>query len=333
MQGGPTVSRRPFDPPGVLRRIAPFVASALLAFVPLLLPPENQDKGPIIAAFALTVAAVAAALLVPWRRLPDWMQILPPMTFFVLVALLRDAEGGGASGYAPLLILPVFWLALYGTAFQVALATVAATVTLALPILIEGAPRYPVGEWGRLIVWLAVAPVIGYTVQGLVRRIEQLARTDPLTHLPNRRSWEERLREAIARARRRDDPMAVAILDLDHFKRFNDAHGHPAGDRLLSGAASAWRASLREEDIMARIGGEEFGVLMQSTTIFEAEIVVERLRKATPEGETVSAGIAQWDGSESIEDLCKRADEALYAAKEGGRDRAVSSSRGSLQIP
>jgi diguanylate cyclase (GGDEF)-like protein len=329
MQGEPAVPRRPLDPPGVVRRIAPFAAAALLSFIPLILPPENRDKTPIIAAFLVLAVVVAAAVVIPWPRLPAWTQAIPAISFFFVVALLRDAEGGGESGYGPLLLLPVFWLSLYGTRLQVLVSTLAAAATLAIPILVEGAPRYPPSEWRRTIVWLAIAPVIGFTVQGLVRTIERLARTDSLTGLPNRRCWEESLREAMSRASRRSDPISIAILDLDHFKRFNDTKGHPAGDRLIAAAASAWNESLRSGDMVARLGGEEFGALMHHTTLVEAEVAVERLRKATPEGQTTSAGIAQWDGSETSRGLFQRADEALYAAKQGGRDRSVSSSRGS----
>src|SRR5688572_29250971 len=100
MKGEPAVSRRPFDPPGVVLRIAPFVAAAVLAFVALVLPPENKDKTPIIAAFSIMGVVVASSLFIPWRKLPAWAQIFPPLTFFFVVVLLREAEGGAISGYS-----------------------------------------------------------------------------------------------------------------------------------------------------------------------------------------------------------------------------------------
>jgi len=148
------------------------------------------------------------------------------------------------------------------------------------------------------------------------------ARMDPLTSLPNRRGWDESLTRELSRARREKTPLCVSVLDLDHFKDFNDAHGHQAGDRLLRGAASAWKLALRQSDMIARYGGEEFAVLLPVCGLDEAMTVIERLREVTPEDETVSAGVAEWNGYETAEAMIDRADLALYNAKRGGRDRA-----------
>ena len=166
----------------------------------------------------------------------------------------------------------------------------------------------------------------------LLARVEAIARTDELTGLPNRRSWEEELRRELARSRRRGERFAVVLLDLDRFKAFNDAHGHQAGDELLREAATAWRLALRVTDFIARYGGEEFALLLPGCPPGDPCVVVDRLRAATPMGQTCSAGISLWDGEESAEAVVARADAALYAAKRGGRDRLVladaSSSRG-----
>jgi diguanylate cyclase (GGDEF)-like protein len=114
------------------------------------------------------------------------------------------------------------------------------------------------------------------------------------------------------------------MLDVDHFKRFNDVCGHPAGDRFLREAADAWRGALRASDFMARYGGEEFVVLLPDCGIEEAYEIAERVRAATPLEQTCSAGIATWTGHESQELLIQRADEALYEAKARGRDRSVA---------
>jgi diguanylate cyclase (GGDEF)-like protein/PAS domain S-box-containing protein len=157
----------------------------------------------------------------------------------------------------------------------------------------------------------------------MLSREQAMARTDQLTGLPNRRSWDEELRRELERAKRAGHSVTMAFLDLDHFKSFNDDHGHPAGDALLREAANAWRLSIRTTDVVARIGGEEFGVLFPHCPPGNAPDLLERLRGATPRGQTCSAGIAVWDGQESAEDLMRRADAALYEAKEGGRDCAV----------
>jgi len=124
-------------------------------------------------------------------------------------------------------------------------------------------------------------------------------------------------------ARRAGRPLWLAIVDIDHFKAYNDSHGHLAGDELLRECAIAWDSVLRGSDTLVRFGGEEFLVLLPETGQAEAAAVVERLRAATPRGQTCSAGIAVWDGVADVDGLISAADAALYRAKEGGRDRLV----------
>jgi diguanylate cyclase (GGDEF)-like protein len=162
----------------------------------------------------------------------------------------------------------------------------------------------------------------------LLGQLEHLARTDGLTGLPNRRHWEQQLPRELARSWREEQPICVAMLDLDHFKHYNDLRGHQAGDRLLREAAAAWRAALRPYDVLARYGGEEFSVILPGCTIGDALALVERLRARTPDGESCSAGVAEWDGIEQAHALVGRADAALYRAKRAGRDRALSAGPG-----
>jgi len=154
-------------------------------------------------------------------------------------------------------------------------------------------------------------------------RLAHLALHDPLTDLPNRALFQEHLTVAIANARRSGDPVVVALLDLDHFKRFNDRYGHQAGDRLLKEAAAAWRAQLRADDLLARYGGEEFGVCVTGRTSAAVAEVLGRVQASTPLGQTFSAGVATWTGEEAPERLVARADEALYQAKHAGRSRVM----------
>ncbi len=155
----------------------------------------------------------------------------------------------------------------------------------------------------------------------MLDELERLARTDELTSLPNRRDWEERLPSELARAARAERALCVAMLDLDHFKAYNDRRGHQAGDQLLTAAAAAWLGVLRPYDVLARYGGEEFSLLLPDVDLDDAVALIERLRAATPEGETCSAGVAVWDGEEGAGALVGRADAALYDAKRSGRDR------------
>jgi diguanylate cyclase (GGDEF)-like protein len=116
----------------------------------------------------------------------------------------------------------------------------------------------------------------------------------------------------------------VVMLDLDRFKEFNDREGHQAGDRMLKLCASAWASQLRATDILARYGGEEFSLVLPGCSLPDGRVLMERLREMTPEGQTVSAGIAVWNGAEAALELVGRADTALYEAKRAGRDRVVT---------
>lgn len=177
-------------------------------------------------------------------------------------------------------------------------------------------------------VTAAVALLAGHAAAGIERsdllaRLESMVRTDALTGLPNRRAWDEALPREIERARRDKRPLTVAMLDMDHFSAYNEQHGHPGGDRLLKEAAAGWRSALRTVDTVARYGGEEFGLILPGAGPDEALAAIERARHATPAGQTCSAGIAHWDGSESAVALIARADRALYRAKQNGRNQAA----------
>jgi two-component system, cell cycle response regulator len=159
-------------------------------------------------------------------------------------------------------------------------------------------------------------------------RLEALLREDALTGLSNRRAILTQLGGMVSAARRHGHPLSIAMVDLDHFKRVNDSHGHKTGDAVLVASAHALRSHLRAEDQLGRLGGEEFLILLPDTDADAAGHVAEKLRlevagAGTPVPVTVSIGLATWD-SEAPEDLLHRADEALYAAKDAGRDRVMA---------
>ncbi len=155
-------------------------------------------------------------------------------------------------------------------------------------------------------------------------RLRDLALEDVLTGLPNRRALYGYLASALQRADREGTPLSLAILDLDYFKQFNDSYGHLAGDQLLKAAASLWVRQLRVTDMLARIGGEEFVLVLPDAHIDEADAIVEKLRSSTPLGQTFSAGLAEWNAVASAEELLSAADAAMYQAKRAGRDRTES---------
>jgi diguanylate cyclase (GGDEF)-like protein/PAS domain S-box-containing protein len=171
---------------------------------------------------------------------------------------------------------------------------------------------------------LAAEAAVAIERADLLSRLEAVARTDDLTGLANRRAWEEQLPRELARSRRDERPVCVAMLDLDRFKEYNDEHGHQAGDRLLKEIAAMWRHVLRPTDVLARYGGEEFVVLLPNCELERAIAVAQRLRGVVPDDESCSAGVACWDGIEGPEALVNRADDALYEAKREGRNRVVA---------
>jgi diguanylate cyclase (GGDEF)-like protein/PAS domain S-box-containing protein len=175
----------------------------------------------------------------------------------------------------------------------------------------------------ELLRLLAAEAAITIQRTDLLAQLHSSARTDALTGLPNRRVWDEDLERELSRARRHGGNLCLAMVDLDRFKAFNDRHGHQAGDQLLAATAAAWRPALRTTDTIARYGGEEFAVLLPHSDEEGALAVVERLLEVVPLGQTASAGVAAWDGSESAAELLARADAALYAAKGAGRARAL----------
>jgi diguanylate cyclase (GGDEF)-like protein/PAS domain S-box-containing protein len=202
------------------------------------------------------------------------------------------------------------------------------------PVLHDGTPvavlavawSEPIAELsaqhGALLGLLAAEAAVALERADLLARMESMARSDVLTGLPNRREWSERIAAEMSRARRHEYPLCIAVLDIDFFKRVNDTLGHQAGDELLRDAARAWRGALRDVDLLARWGGEEFAVALPACDLDHAMEVVERLRAVMPGTQTCSAGVACWDGRESADAVLARADAALYRAKDHGRDRA-----------
>ena len=151
--------------------------------------------------------------------------------------------------------------------------------------------------------------------------LRELSERDALTGVLNRRAWDQLLSSAL---RKGVQPLFVALLDLDHFKNYNDRHGHLAGDELLRHAARAWRSAVRAGDVLARYGGEEFAVLLAGCEEERAIEIAERLRRAPLDhDQRVSIGLARWDGREAPRSLVERADRALYVAKRAGRDRVA----------
>jgi diguanylate cyclase (GGDEF)-like protein len=311
----------------------PSFVAAFLPFFLLWLPPGHWRLGPLVGAGALTLAIGVIALRAPWTRLPGWAPSVLAFAYLVVVVLLRAA--GGPSGVSAMVLLPVFWLGLCGTRRQLWWLLAGVALVFVVPLALVGGADYPPSAWRAGILFIILAGIVGTTVQSLVTyvrgqererdrllaQLDGLANTDPLTGLRNRRAWEFELNRGLARARRTGEPVSVAVVDIDSFKAVNDVHGHPGGDSLLSRVARDWSEVLRPDDVLARIGGDEFAVLMPACTEAEAEVILERLRDRMPEPYSCSVGLACWDRAEVTDRLIARADDALYEAKRRGHDR------------
>jgi diguanylate cyclase (GGDEF)-like protein len=316
------------------RQAAPFACVALLG---LALAGADGARATVdlAAGTGLTLLVMALALQGRFRLRGGAWAIGAGFVYLLAVALLRDASVTHA-GAGPLVLLPVFWMALHGTRAQLAavLAGVAAVFLVPLAAL-----DYPETGARAGMLLLGISAVMGVTVQrlvadlrarehereGLLERLDDLAHTDPLTGLANRRAWEDRLEDALLDATATGTPLAVALLDLDRFKDLNDTQGHGAGDRLLRELAAGWSGAMRGRDVLARLGGDEFGLLLGDCDEQGALTLVERLRADMPGEHTCSAGVAAWRPGETADALLARADSALYAAKAAGRDRAAVS--------
>lgn len=169
----------------------------------------------------------------------------------------------------------------------------------------------------------------------LLGQLERQAMSDALTGLPNRRAFETEAARMVARARRNASAITVGVADIDHFKKVNDQHGHQTGDEVLSAVSAVIAQASRSSDFVARIGGEEFGLLFPDAMPDTARAVAERMRRAvedfpvmTSQGVqvrvTISIGLAPFEGS--LTDALSHADTALYAAKDGGRNRIEQAS-------
>ena len=174
-------------------------------------------------------------------------------------------------------------------------------------------------------------------VEALKHNLEEIreeALTDALTGIPNRKAFDAALDRALLAAREKGTSLSTVLIDIDHFKQFNDTHGHLVGDKVLRYVATRIRNCLKGKDFPSRFGGEEFAIILPETGLSGAETVAEQIRLAISSGElktrgsgqrlgkiTISAGVAQLRNSDNATDLIRRVDAALYRAKSRGRDR------------
>lgn len=191
------------------------------------------------------------------------------------------------------------------------------------------------GEWREDITGAEAADLVGAAFLGATSRasfahgLQHDGPTDPLTGLVNRQRLFERIEVEMAHALRSDTPLTLAMIDLDHFKEYNERHGDVAGDTVLRTVAAVMVSNVRGQDMVARYGGEEFCMVLPETDLVGAHFLLDSLRcggrdSMSDFGVTLSVGLTSWDGVEDVTSLIERADQALYRAKEMGRNRVVS---------
>ena len=193
----------PFRREGLLRRAAPFAVAMILAFAAIELPAESRDSQRLYTAGALNLLLIAMVVGLPWAKLPRFADVLPPLLYLVVVSLLRDGAGGASSGYSTLMVLPIFWLALYGSRAQLAVGVAGVAILLGMPPLVIGEPEYPDEEWRRALIGTTVAGIVGLAVQDLVEQIRQRADAlQTVSEAVGRRTHEIETRWAICEAAR-----------------------------------------------------------------------------------------------------------------------------------
>ena len=302
-----------------------------------------------LAAFnVLSVATWIAAAIVNRRgrsTVAMWLLTLEVVAHAVLAA----GTLGWASGFqyylVPLIPFVMFNDRLGGRTVAAISAGVFTTLIALRALAPEGeldGAVAPVMRYGNLAIpVIALALVSFYFRRASTlaeRRMESMALTDPLTGLLNRRSMEQRLREAVQAFQRTGRPFSVIMADVDHFKRINDVHGHEAGDGVLRAVAALLGARLRGHDALARWGGEEFLLLLPETDLAAACDVADRLRAAAEaelghgagfgQSVTLTFGVSVFDRPMRVAACLKQADDALYAGKAGGRNRVVRAASG-----
>ena len=278
-----------------------------------------------------TIPGIIAAALIPLialigPRVPrSALAVLGPIGAALIAFAV--ATSNGPSDAAILYAWPVLWVAYFYPTRPTAIAVASIGVAHAIALLsIPGGGN--IDRWCDVMASVTIAAVVVRALavrnERLVEQLTTEARIDPLTELLNRRGLAERFDHEIARATRDGTSLAVVAIDIDHFKRINDTHGHEAGDRALTWIAHRLSEQTRGADITARIGGEEFLIVLPGAGLESAFEFAERLRAGiaehAPFSLTISAGVAA-GAAPSVAALTGAADQALFAAKRAGRNR------------
>ncbi len=287
-----------------------------------------------------SAAAASAGCAVAVMRLTDWrLRLALALGATLLIGVFMSMPLPGATGQLALRTGLFQLLPLALMALMVRPMSIAAMAALVLALAYLRIAVYGVPGTGSALYWLYIFTTVGFgvvlagyrtdfavSVWRMRRRLMQQAYTDGLTGLANRAGWNDRAARAYEAME--DRPTAIVFFDIDHFKRINDQHGHEGGDAVLQRLGGILKARLAGGDYAARIGGEEFAVLMVGENAESAQSFAERVRAEFAKGyggihSTVCAGISYRQPGDTLRAQMRRADQALYEAKEAGRDRLV----------
>jgi diguanylate cyclase (GGDEF)-like protein len=309
---------RPERPSDVGQLLMFAVGLVVCATAPLLAHTDREWLTLAIISGAMAVM-LAGSFFVPWQVVRREWTLAFPLGIFVAIAALSTGGHHLGAPYGGVLVLCFAYTGLTQTA-RVNLVLVPPAVAAYLAAQGDWSPAIVI----RLIIVISVWVLLSQLLCTMTARNDALtaalrvsAHTDPLTGLANRRGLDLHLRGA-------RDGDTLVLFDLDHFKCYNDEHGHLAGDRLLRDFGLLLRAMLREGDVAARYGGEEFALLLPATNPVQARVVLRRLRdtwQLLQPDVTFSTGLAAWNASDAADVTIEAADQALYAAKEHGRNR------------
>ena len=331
---------------GIAERIGAllFAGGAALTALATVLPhsPELQEAGFLVLAGAQVVLAALVVALVPRLASRRWVPgavVVAAIAGVSMAVYLNGERLGGAPGFNEFFyVWPAFYFGyFFGRRGVAASLVLMAAAYGAVVVTIGGEFAEQFTRWIVTLSVVAGAAValhaLRRNIDGLLAQLRDTARTDSLTGLLNRRGFDERLGLELDRSRRTGEPLALVLGDLDHFKSLNDRFGHGAGDTALVCVGQTLTAGCRAIDTVARIGGEEFAVLIPGSDAGGARLAAERLRKSVSgivDGDgrplTISFGVVDLPGQgETVGELLYAADRALYRAKSLGRDRTVVS--------
>jgi diguanylate cyclase (GGDEF)-like protein len=313
-----------------------YVMGALIGAITLVALPGGSDRDDMmIGVLSLVGLTTGILFFVLYERAPMWLFQLGTAAGSLLIAGATVAGPSGAEGSFEVFYV---WVVLVAFLFfdprAAILQSLFAAATYAVVLIIEDVEFAATYLVGLIAVLGAAGTVVGFLrwrLEELAANLANEAHTDPVTAIANRRSFESRFDRELMVADQAGRSLSLVICDLDRFKTVNDELGHDEGDEALKRAAAAIVGAVRSVDVVFRLGGEEFAVLLPETGVLEAYAVAERIRAAVRDAFidyqvplTVSCGVATRDPRTfSRRALLRAADEALYQAKRDGRDRTV----------